>query len=67
MIVFERNGSVFAFNFHPTKSFVDYRVGVDVEGEYRVALDTDWKEFGGHGIRDRTVTAHTLSSSPGHR
>lgn len=66
VIVFERNGAVFAFNFHPTKSFADYKIGVDVAGEYKISLDTDWKEFGGHGIRDRTVTANTVSSSPGY-
>ena len=66
VIVFERNGAVFAFNFHPTKSFADYKIGVDMAGEYKIALDSDWKEFGGHGIRDRTVTANTVSSSPGY-
>ncbi|KAF8761572.1 Carbohydrate-binding module 48 (Isoamylase N-terminal domain) [Rhizoctonia solani] len=34
VIVFERNGLVFAFNFHPTQSFADYRIGVEVEGRY---------------------------------
>lgn len=66
VVVYERNGAVFAFNFHPTKSFADYKIGVDLAGEYKVALDSDWKEFGGHGIRDRTVTANTVTSSPGY-
>merc|ERR1719232_1745455 len=66
VIVFERNGAVFAFNFHPNKSFADYKIGVVVAGEYKISLGTDWKEFGGHGIRDRTVTANTNSKSPGY-
>jgi len=47
VIVFERGGLLFIFNFHPTNSFVDYRVGVDTAGKYVVALSTDEKRFGG--------------------
>lgn len=47
MIVFERAGLLFIFNFHPTKSFADYRVGVEEAGEYGVALSSDEKRFGG--------------------
>ncbi|ELU43142.1 putative 1,4-alpha-glucan branching enzyme from glycoside hydrolase family GH13 [Rhizoctonia solani AG-1 IA] len=47
VIVFERNGLVFAFNFHPTQSFADYRIGVEVEGRYRPVLTTDEKRFAG--------------------
>lgn len=32
MIVFERAGVLFAFNFHPSKSFTDYKIGVDIPG-----------------------------------
>ena len=62
VIVFERAGLLFCFNLHPSKSFADYQVGVEVEGEYRILLDTDWLELGGHGSRDRTVTGHTTSN-----
>ena len=47
VIVFERAGLLFVFNFHPTESFTDYRVGVEEPGEYRVALTSDEKKFGG--------------------
>ncbi|EIW82082.1 glycoside hydrolase family 13 protein [Coniophora puteana RWD-64-598 SS2] len=47
MIVYERAGLLFIFNFHPTKSFTDYRVGVDVAGEYSVIFTSDEKRFGG--------------------
>lgn len=47
VIVFERAGLVFVYNFHPTESFVDYRIGIEEAGVYRVVLSTDSKEFGG--------------------
>lgn len=47
VIVFERAGLLWIFNFHPTQSFVDYRVGVEAAGTYRVVLNTDSKAFGG--------------------
>ncbi len=47
MIVFERAGLVFAFNFHWEKSFPDYRIGCDQPGVYRPILSTDDEEFGG--------------------
>lgn len=47
VVVYERAGLVFVYNFHPSESFVDYRIGVEVEGTYRVVLSTDSKEFGG--------------------
>ncbi|KAF8926318.1 alpha-1,4-glucan branching enzyme [Haplosporangium gracile] len=48
VLVFDRAGAVFIFNFHPTKSFTDYRVGVPAAGQYRIALNTDESRFGGH-------------------
>ena len=33
----------------PLQSYTDYKVGVNEAGKYRVALDTDSKEFDGHG------------------
>jgi 1,4-alpha-glucan branching enzyme len=47
VIVFERGGVVFVFNFNPTQSFTDYRIGVEVAGTYQVVLDSDTKEHGG--------------------
>ncbi|TVY47288.1 1,4-alpha-glucan-branching enzyme [Lachnellula occidentalis] len=47
VIVFERAGLLWIFNFHPTKSYADYRVGVEQAGTYRVVLNSDAKDFGG--------------------
>ncbi|KAK3946285.1 glycoside hydrolase superfamily [Diplogelasinospora grovesii] len=52
VIVFERAGLVFIFNFHATQSFTDYRVGIEVPGTYRIVLDSDTKEHGGHARID---------------
>ena len=41
------------------QSFTDYRVGVDVGGKYCVALDSDAKEFDGHGRLDHNVDHFT--------
>ncbi|ETI24130.1 1,4-alpha-glucan-branching enzyme [Cladophialophora carrionii CBS 160.54] len=49
VLVFERAGLLWIFNFHPTASFTDYRVGVDAPGVYRIIIDTDSPEYGGHG------------------
>ncbi|BFZ57957.1 alpha-1,4-glucan branching enzyme [Savitreella phatthalungensis] len=48
VIAFERAGLLFLFNLHPTNSYTDYRFGVDVPGKYKVVLDSDREEFGGH-------------------
>ncbi|CAL5384496.1 unnamed protein product [Camellia sinensis] len=49
VIVFERGDLVFVFNFHPENTYDGYKVGCDLPGKYRVALDSDAWEFGGHG------------------
>ncbi|MCJ1354246.1 MAG: alpha-1,4-glucan branching enzyme [Icmadophila ericetorum] len=49
VIVFERAGLLWIFNFHPTESFVDYRAGIEVAGTYQIILDTDDTAFGGFG------------------
>ena len=48
ILVFERAGLVFVFNFHPTQSYSDYHIPVKA-GRYRMILDSDAQEFGGHG------------------
>jgi len=34
VIVFERAGLIFIFNFNTSKSFTDYKIGVQVDGVY---------------------------------
>lgn len=53
VVAFERAGLLFVFNFHPTNSFTDYRVGVDAPGTYQVVLTTDDDIFGGFNRIDK--------------
>lgn len=55
VIAFERAGLVFVFNFHPTRSHVDYRIAVP-PGAYKIVLDSDADRYGGHGrlVPDQT-------------
>ncbi|MDF7825054.1 alpha amylase C-terminal domain-containing protein [Pontiellaceae bacterium B12227] len=49
VMAFERGDFVFILNFHPSKSFSDYPVDV-TPGKYRMVLNTDAPDFGGHDI-----------------
>ncbi|KAI9208561.1 glycogen branching enzyme [Polychytrium aggregatum] len=53
VIVFERGNLLWIFNFHPTNSYSDYRVGTSWAGVHRVAFHTDQKEFGGQERIDK--------------
>jgi len=46
---------------HATQSFTDYRVGVDVPGEYKVVLSSDDSRFGGH---DRIASTGQYFTTP---
>jgi len=59
VIVFERAGLVFVFNFHPTESFSDYRIGIEVPGTYRIVLNSDSKEVGGFNRLDENTRFFT--------
>ena len=59
VIVFERKGLLFAFNFHHSQSFTDYRVGINTGGTYKVVLDSDEERFGGHRRIDHNVNYFT--------
>jgi len=48
ILVFERGGLIFAFNFHSCRSVADYSIVVP-PGEYQLLLDSDHKDFGGLG------------------
>lgn len=54
IIAFERSGLLFIFNFHPTQSFTDYRIGVNAPGCYRIVLNSDQPGFGGHNRIDES-------------
>ena len=59
VIAFERAGLVFVFNFHPAASHVGYRIEA-APGKYRVLLNSDAPEVGGHGRLDPSQEHFTL-------
>ncbi|XP_023575021.1 1,4-alpha-glucan-branching enzyme [Octodon degus] len=55
IIAFERANLLFIFNFHPSKSFTDYRVGTALPGKFKIVLDSDAAEYGGHQRLDHST------------
>ncbi len=49
VMVYQKGGAIFAFNFHPTASYDGCFVTVPEAGEYDVILSTDDFNFGGQG------------------
>lgn len=61
VIVFEKViNLVFVFNFHPTQSYTDYQIGVNTPGKYKIVLDSDAEEYGGHKRLDHNVDFFTF-------
>jgi len=48
ILVFERTGLLFAFNFHPVQSYSDFRFAAP-PGKYKLILNSDADRYGGHG------------------
>ncbi|KAL7752174.1 alpha-1,4-glucan branching enzyme [Sorochytrium milnesiophthora] len=65
VVVFERGDLLFVFNFHPTQSYSDYKVGAGAQctGVYRIVLDTDDKKYGGHGRVDHAQSRFFTSDN----
>jgi 1,4-alpha-glucan branching enzyme len=47
LIAFERGNMLWVFNFHPTKSFPNYWIGVEWFGSYQYVISTDEERYGG--------------------
>lgn len=60
ILVFQRDGLIFVFNFNPIRSFTDYGFLV-TPGSYEVVLNTDAKTYGGQGLADDSVEHLTLN------
>jgi 1,4-alpha-glucan branching enzyme len=63
IMAFERAPLFFVFNFHPSRSFFDYRVD-GPPGRYRLILDTDQSRFGGHDRVAPDQEFFTVSEGP---
>jgi len=48
VFIFQRAGLLFVFNLHHARSHVDYRFEAP-PGKYRIIIDSDAPEYGGHG------------------
>ena len=59
VIIYTKGDYVFAFNFHPTKSFEGYFVPVGKNGKYKVVLSSDDGEFGGFSRVDTSAVYKT--------
>ena len=48
LLAYRRGRLLFVFNFHPDRSYADYRIGVPEQANYRLILNTDELWLGGH-------------------
>ncbi len=64
ILAFERAGLVFVFNFHFSRSYPDYRVDAPA-GKYKMIMNSDAPEFGGHGRLKEDQFHHTLLDDSG--
>ncbi len=55
VVSFMRGDLLFAFNFHPTKSFTNYPLPA-IKGDYQVVLSSDDSKFGGFNRIDTSLT-----------
>ena len=53
ILLYTKGKTVFAFNFHPDKSFENYFVPVEEDGYYKVILSSDDSDFGGFDRIDK--------------
>ena len=60
VIVFERGNLLFIFNFHPTKSYPNYRIGAGTPGTYKVVLNSDNERYHGHKRIDEDTSHCTV-------
>jgi 1,4-alpha-glucan branching enzyme len=66
VIIFSRNSILFAFNFHPTRSYPDYSFEIQ-KGKYEMILDSDAKQFGGQGRLKPGQIHETFAMDDGNR
>jgi len=60
-LIFERAGLIFLFNFHTDGSIPGYEFMVPEPGDYKIILNTDHVNFGGHGRVNEEMTYSTKS------
>ena len=63
VIIYSKGDTVFAFNFHPTKSFDGYFIPVEKSGTYKVILSTDDGTFGGFSRVDTSIKYRAVTET----
>lgn len=63
IMIYNKGNVVFAFNFHPEKSFEGYFVPVPEKGKYKVVLSSDDSKFGGYN-RINTEYVYEAKTTP---
>ncbi len=63
ILVIERNNLIFAVNLHPTESYPDLEIPTNQNGRYRMILDSDRTDFGGHQRLDDGGTHEAKNNS----
>ncbi len=75
LLCFQHGPLVFAFNFHPEHAVEHYRIGVPGAGmsgegtvdQYKLLLDTDATDFGGHALVSPDTTYPLQDTPQDHR
>ena len=65
MMIYEKGNVVFAFNFHPNRSFEGYFVPVSKAGKYHAVLTSDESRFGGQDRIAKDVVYNTVELPDG--
>lgn len=63
IIIFERGGLLICLNFHPSKSQLDYPVKTKGNKKYKLILNTDNPQFGGHDILQKIKLYETINNN----
>ena len=65
VIAFQRAGLIFVFNFHPVRSYENYRIDAP-PGKYRMIFNTDLPQYGGHDRLEICQVHLSLSENSRH-
>ena len=64
-MVYKKGMAVFAYNFHPNRSYESFFLPMEEEGEYKVVLTTDDAAFGGYNRVSTSYIYHTEKNAEG--
>lgn len=65
VLIYTKGDLIFAFNFHPEKSFEGYRIPAEKKGNYQVLLSSDSAVYGGFSRIDESVKYKTFADKDG--